>query len=190
MLWCSLSVKGISVNRIPNFVPIGMLVLCFGTTCARSASAQSTEKIAAKDNVILEIGAAASRSITDSVWSFGPTVAVEVTPIEGWLELEAGITPLFASNATEWDTDLLLKKPWTLSRKVEFMVGAGPEWIHVRERSVVTNSPAAEAVLDFMFWPSAKRKFGWYLEPAYEYSFGRGREQSLGISGGLLIPIR
>ena len=178
------------MNRIPNFVSIGLLALCLGTTCAGSASAQSAEKIAAKDNVILEIGAAASRSITDAVWSFGPTIAVEVTPIEGWLELEAGITPLFASNATEWGIDLLFKKPWALSRKVEFMVGAGPEWIHVRERSVVTNSAAAEAVLDFMFWPSAKRKFGWYLEPTYEYSFGRGREQSVGISGGFLIPIR
>jgi hypothetical protein len=46
-----------------------------------------------------------------------PTVAVEVTPIENWLELEAGVTPLFRRDSTEWGTDLLFKKPWTLSKK-------------------------------------------------------------------------
>jgi hypothetical protein len=34
-------------------------------------------------------------SITEGGSSFGPTIAVEVTPIENWLELEAGVTPLF-----------------------------------------------------------------------------------------------
>ncbi len=61
-------------------------------------------------------------------------LAVEVTPIENWLELEAGITPLFSRHhSTEWDTDLLFKKPWTLSKKAELMVGVGPEWVHTRE---------------------------------------------------------
>jgi hypothetical protein len=46
-----------------------------------------------------------------------------------------------------------------------------------------------EVVLDFMFWPSAKHKFGWYLEPGYDYNFGRGHEQSVGVSGGLLIAL-
>jgi hypothetical protein len=54
---------------------------------------------------------------------------------------------------------------------------------------MTTNSVSAEGVLDFMFWPSAKHRFGWYLEPGYEYNFGRGHEQSLGPSGGLLIAI-
>ena len=52
------------------------------------------------------------------------------------------------------------------------------------------NSVAGEAVLDFMFWPSVKRRFGWYLEPGYEYNFGRGHEKSVGISLGLLIAIQ
>jgi len=51
------------------------------------------------------------------------------------------------------------------------------------------NPVGAEAVLDFMFWPSRKHGFGCYLEPGYEYNFGRGHEQSVGISGGLLIAI-
>jgi hypothetical protein len=69
------------------------------------------------------------------------------------------------------------------------MLGAGPEWVHSTKYGMTTNSVSAEAVADFMFWPSANHRFGWYLEPAYEYNFGRGREQSLGISGGLLIAI-
>jgi len=70
------------------------------------------------------------------------------------------------------------------------MVGIGPEWIHARQFSATTNSLGGEAVADFMYWPSsAKHRFGWYVEPGYEYSFGRGHEQSLGISGGLLIAI-
>lgn len=138
---------------------------------------------------IVELGGAASYSIGEGAASFGPTAAVEVTPVEKWLELEAGVTTLFARHSTEWSADLLFKKPWTLSKKVEFMAGIGPEWVHSKAYGVVTNSVAGEAVLDFMFWPSPKRKFGWYLEPGYEYNFGRGHERSIGISAGLLIAI-
>jgi len=138
---------------------------------------------------VVELGGAASWNTQDGTSSFGPSVAVEVTPIENWLELEAGVTPLFRRHSTEWDTDLLFKKPWTLSRKAEFMLGGGPEWIHTNDHSVKTNSVAGEAVLDFMFWPSEKHRFGWYVEPGYEYNFGRGHEQSVGVSGGLLIAI-
>jgi hypothetical protein len=73
---------------------------------------------------------------------------------------------------------------------VEFMIGVGPEWIHTRAYGATTNSLAGEGVLDFMFWPSSKHRFGWYLEPGYEYSFARGHERSIGISGGLLVAIR
>lgn len=138
---------------------------------------------------IVELGGAASWNLKDGGSSFGPDIAVEVTPIENWLELEAGTTPLLTRHSTEWDTDLLFKKPWTISQKVEFMFGVGPEWIHTSERGAATNSLGGEAVLDFMFWPSAKHRFGWYLEPAFDYSFSRGHDRSLGISGGLLIAI-
>ncbi len=134
---------------------------------------------------ILEIGAAPGWSFTDHAWSLGPTVAVEVTPVENWLELEAGVTAAVARHSTEWSTDLLFKKPWTLSKHVEFMIGAGPEWIHTRSADTI----GGEVALDFMFWPTAKHRFGWYLEPAYDYNFGRGHEKSIGISAGLLIAI-
>jgi hypothetical protein len=151
-----------------------------------SAFAQAVDKDPA---AVVELGGASSWDLKGGGSSFGADVAVEVTPIEHWLELEAGVTPLFARHSREWDTDLLFKKPWTLSKKAEFMAGVGPEWIHTRQYGTTMNSVAAEAVLDFMFWPSAKHRFGWYLEPGYDYSFGRGHQRSLGITGGLLIAI-
>ncbi len=154
--------------------------------CSGNAVAQSGDKEPA---AILEIGGAPGWNIPSARSSFGPTVAIEITPIENWLELEAGVTPILSRHSTEWDTDLLFKKPWTLSKKVEFMFGVGPEWIYTRENGITRNSVGAEVALDFMFWPSAKRRFGWYLEPGYDYTFGRGHEQSIGISGGLLISI-
>lgn len=166
------------------------MIICMFLACssvfAGEASAQSADKEAA---AIIDLGGAVNWAVKGGGSSFGPAVAVEVTPIENRLELEAGVTPLFGRHFQEWDTDFLFKKPWTLSKKVEFMAGAGPEWIHSTKLGVTNNSVAGEGVLDFMFWPSAKHKFGWYLEPGYEYNFARGHEQSLGITAGLLIAI-
>ena len=161
-----------------------LLILVFFV--CRAVFAQSADKEPA---AVIELGGAAAWNLKDGGSSFGPSAAIEVTPIEDWLELEAGVTPLFASHAREVDTDLLFKKPWTLSRKAEFMMGAGPEWIHTRENGTTTNAVGIEAALDFMYWPSRKHRYGLYLEPAYDYSFGRGHEQSSGLSGGLLIAI-
>ena len=69
------------------------------------------------------------------------------------------------------------------------MLGIGPEWIHTNAYGIEMNSIGGEVALDFMFWSSRKHRFGWYLEPSYDYKFGPGHEQSLGISGGLLISI-
>jgi hypothetical protein len=166
---------------------IACLILCCGTAFAQPVDVD-------KDPVaIVELGGAGSWNLKGGASSFGADAAVEITPIENWLEIEAGVTPLFTRHSTEWDTDLLFKKPWTLSKKVEFMFGVGPEWVHTSihsgQHGITTNSIAAEAVLDFMFWPSGKHRFGWYLEPGYDYDFGRGHQQSLGITAGLLIAI-
>jgi hypothetical protein len=147
-----------------------------------------TQSVDQEPAAILELGGATDWNLKGGS-SFGPDIAVEITPIENWLELELGTTPLFSRRSTEWDTDLLFKKPWTLSERVEFMFGVGPEWIHTRQYGMTTNSIGGEVVLDFMFWPSGKHRLGWYLEPGYDYNFGRGHERSIGISGGLLIAI-
>lgn len=163
-----------------------LFLIAFTFICTGCSFTQSVEKEGA---AVLELGAAAGRSLTEGQSNFGPTVAVEVTPIKNWLELEAGVTPLLRRHSTEWSVDLLFKKPWTLSEKTEFMLGIGPEWIHTNAYGIKMNSVAAEIAPDFMFWSSKKHKFGWYLEPSYEYKFGPGHEHSLGTSGGLLISI-
>lgn len=164
------------------------LLLASVLICSRNAVAQPDDNKEAA--AIVELGGAAGWNVKDGSWSSGPDIAVEVTPIEHWLELEAGVTPLFSrGHSMEWNTDLLFKKPWTLSSKAEFMLGIGPEWVHTREPGVRANSIAGEVVADFMFWPGAKHKFGWFIEPAYDYSFAPGHERSFGVSGGLLIAI-
>jgi hypothetical protein len=155
-------------------------------TPAATLAQQPDEK---ESLAVLELGAAGSWNPRNAAFGSGPTAAVELTPVEHWLELEAGVTPLLSRRSTEWSTDLLFKKPWTLSRKIEFMAGAGPEWIHTRESGMSTNSVGAEAVLDFMFWRSPKHRFGWYLEPTYEYKFGPGHEHAIGVNGGILISV-
>jgi hypothetical protein len=139
--------------------------------------------------VILEVGAATSWNTMGGTATFAPNLAAETTPIEHWLELEAGVSPFYSQNSTEWDTDLLFKKPWTLSSKAEFMLGVGPEWVCLRQKARTSNSVSGEVAGDFMFWPNGKHHFGWFLEPAYDYSFAYGHQQSIGMSAGLLIGI-
>ena len=153
---------------------------------AGNGAARAEEK---EPSAIVEIGGAGGWGLKGGS-SYGTDLSVETTPIPDWLELEAGTTTLFSRGQTEWDADFLLKKPFTLSDTVEFMFGIGPEWQHTVTHGSTTDAVAGEAALDFMFWPWADRKFGLYLEPAYDYGFAHGHEQSLGISGGILIPIR
>lgn len=157
--------------------------------CATSASAQDKER-EKEPAAIGELGAVGSWNVRGEGSSYGPTVGLEVTPIKKWLELEAGLTPLFARRSTEWEADLLFKKPWDISKKMEFMLGIGPAWVHTNNPNARRNSISGEAGPDFMFWPSAKHRFGWYVEPSYEYSFARGHEQSIGVTIGLLIGMR
>ncbi len=140
-------------------------------------------------SVILELGAAASWNTTGGAASFAPNLAAETTPIENWLELEAGVSPFVTRKATEWDTDLLFKKPWTLTRKAEFMLGIGPEWVCLRQKGATSHSIAGEVAGDFMFWPTGRHRLGWYLEPSYDYNFMSGHLQSIGMSAGLLIGV-
>ena len=143
---------------------------------------------AEEPSAIVEIGAAGEWGLKGGS-AYGPNLGAEITPIENWLELEADVTPFFSRGQTEWDSDFLFKKPYTLSDTAEFMFGVGPSWSHTIGAGKTTDTLGAAAALDFMFWPWPGRKLGWYLEPSYGYSFGSGHEQSLSVSIGLLIPI-
>ncbi|HZQ40079.1 MAG TPA: hypothetical protein VFA87_04780 [Rhizomicrobium sp.] len=143
---------------------------------------------AAEPSAILEIGGASETGLSGGT-GFGPSLAVEATPIEDLLEIEAGIAPLFSHGQTEWDTDFLFKRPYTLSDRAEFMLGIGPTWSHSLHGGQTTDTFGASLALDFMFWPWKKRDVGWYVEPGYGFNFAHGHEQSLSMSIGLLIPI-
>ena len=149
---------------------------------AAQGSAQEKEPTA-----IVEIGGAAEWDLPNGASSFGPTVSVEVTPIKDWLEIEAGISALHGHGQTEWGSDLIFKKPFTLSDTVEFMIGIGPEWTYTTGGEGAKVS--AEIAAEFMIWPTKDRKFGWFIEPTYSYALTSDHQQSLGLGAGLMIPI-
>ena len=66
------------------------------------------------------------------------------------------------------------------------MIGAGPQLSYATTSGTKI---ASEIALEWMVWPSKDRKFGWFVEPTYSYSFSRGHEQSIGVTTGLLIAI-
>jgi hypothetical protein len=172
-----------SIRARPHLgVAATAVVLLLGCTEAQAGEKGEKEAIA-----IIELGGAAETAFTGET-GFGPSVAVEFEPIKDWLEIEIGTGPLFGKGQSHWDTDVLFKKPFTLSDKVEFMIGAGPLWSQSLNGG--GGAPGAEFALDFMIWPTKDRKFGWFVEPTYSYSFGSEHEQSLGVSVGLLIPIQ
>lgn len=160
---------------------VGMTAVTVAVLVIAHARAEEKEK---EPVAIIELGGTGDWD-SNGGSSFGPSAAVEFEPIKEWLEIEMGTGPLFSSGRTTWSTDVLFKKPFALSDRVEFMIGAGPELNYaVGGASKIT----AEFAVDFMFWPLADRKYGWFVAPSYSY--GGTREQSLGVSLGLLIAIR
>jgi hypothetical protein len=195
---CWIARPALKTSMRPNVFQLAgtclFLLFCLpaqGQPSSNVSSGHPQEALQDKDpGAIVELSVATSWNLSGGASTFAPNLAAEVTPIENWLELEAGVSPFYSRSATEWDTDLLFKKPWTISKKAEFMLGVGPEWVHLTQNRQVTNSIAGELAGDFMYWPNRRHRFGWFLEPAYDYSFARGHEQSIGMSGGLLIGIR
>jgi hypothetical protein len=138
-------------------------------------------------SAVIELGAATERSIKDGTSGGGPSVSVEFPVIKDWLEIETGISPLFRQGQAEWQADLLFKKPFTINEHVEFMIGVGPQLSYTTPGG--GTQIASEFALEWMFWPTKDRKFGWFVEPAYSYSFNRGHEQAIGVTTGLTIAI-
>ena len=136
---------------------------------------------------VIELGAATERSIRKGTYSVGPSASVEFPVIKDWLEIEAGISPLFRAGQTEWQADLLFKKPFTINEHVEFMIGAGPQLSYATAGG--GTQIASEIAIEWMIWPTKDRKFGWFVEPTYSYSFSRDHEQSFGVTAGLTIAI-
>lgn len=155
----------------------------------QSARAQAVQAPGAEGEdhrAVLEFGFAGERGIGQSSTSIGGTIAVEMTPIENWLELEAGVAALRGAGHTEYSADFLIKKPWQLSRKFEFMAGFGPELSHAVAHNSA-NTLATEVIGDFMYWPT--KNVGWYAEPGYTFTRLSGGDRSFELSAGLIVGI-
>ncbi len=77
--------------KLLNSVPALLVVALVAAPPRIFAGERSDED---HHGAVLEIGAVGEWGLQDGKPSFGPSVAVEVTPIERWLEIEAGISPL------------------------------------------------------------------------------------------------
>jgi len=130
---------------------------------------------------VVELGGAGAWISAGGGSSLGPSVSVEFSPIKN-LSIEAGLSPLFGNGPVDWDFDLLFRRPFDLSKTVEFDPGIGPTWGS-------TGQFGAQASFEFMFWPWNERKFGWFIDPTYGVSFTNGHQQSFGLTVGLLIGI-
>jgi hypothetical protein len=154
------------------------------TVLAQRRTPEGTDAVEAERAIVFELGAAGDWSRAEGFHP-GGTFAFEITPIEHWLELEVGVTALWSDGSTEMPVDVLVKKPWQLSRNVEFMVGVGPELVFATGSNAATFW-GIEAVADLMVWP--RRNVGWYIEPGYETTMRDGvRRHGLGIAVGLLL---
>jgi hypothetical protein len=137
----------------------------------------------------VELGAAAEWNLPNGGSAgVGPSAAIEFNVIKDWLVIEPGVAPLFSRGQTEWDADLMFKKPFDLSSTVEFEPGIGPAWQHTIAAGRSNDNPAVEVIFEFMVRPH-DLAFGWFVEPSYSNSFGAGHQQSLGMTTGLVFPI-
>ena len=160
--------------------------------CGQTSSGACLSSPSAVDDdprVILEVGAVSSWTTSGGTATFAPSLAAETTPIENWLELEAGLTAIYTLNSHEWDADFLFKKPWALAPKAEFMIGVGTGRSHLTQNGKTSDVFSGEVAGDFMFWPTGRHHFGWFLEPAYEYNFAAGHQKSIALTAGLLIGL-
>ncbi|MGO9993348.1 MAG: hypothetical protein ACLPTF_12655 [Steroidobacteraceae bacterium] len=141
-----------------------------------------------KDHVaVLEFGATGEREISERTSHLGPTVGIEIEPMENWLEVELGASTYRSQGATNWEFELPFKKPFRLSSTIEVMPGLGPTWAHTTQPGVRSSVWGAEAVIDFFFWRS--KRLGWYLEPSYGVALGNGDKKSVALTAGIFFAV-
>jgi hypothetical protein len=174
--------------RMGRYSPMTHVPIWFISTLLLASPVLAQERRPVTDDtehvVVYELGWEGDWSHAEGL-NHGATAAVEFTPIARWLEIEIGASAVHHADGTEYPVDVLFKKPWDLSRRVELMAGVGPEVIHATGPSSGTFR-GVSAVLDLMVWPT--KRVGWYLEPGYEVTFRQGtRVPGIAVAAGLLI---
>jgi hypothetical protein len=152
---------------------------------AGEARADEKEK---ESSVVIELGGGGEWDIRGGAGAYGPNLAMEFEVIEHWLEIETGVAPRFERGGSEVEFELIFKKPFELSESLEFLIGAGPVWVHHAEESP-KDSIAGEAIVELVYWPWDNHKVGFFVEPSYSYNFGEGHEKAVGVTAGLHIGI-
>ncbi len=159
-------------------------LLC-GSAFADEPDNSLDDKAEAMDHtMIFGLGGAAELELGDGSVRPGGNAMVEWDIIENWLELEVGASVLTADKGVQVPVDFLVKKPFRLARGVEFMIGIGPEVVHVTGTNKGTFF-GGEVALDFMFWPS--QRIGLWVEPTYDFIWHGGVSHGLGSTGGVLF---
>jgi len=73
-----------------------------GQTPSKTSSGNPQNAGEDKDPIaIVELGASTSWNLRGGTATFAPNLAAEATPIENWLELEAGVSPFHTRKSTE-----------------------------------------------------------------------------------------
>ena len=135
--------------------------------------------------IVVGVGGAVEEELTGGSVHSGANIFLEYKAIDHWLELELGVSVLPADGGHEVPIDFLFKKPFQLTRRLEVMLGFGPEVVNVSGTENSGTFFGGEAVADFMFWPS--RHVGLWVEPSYDFVFHDGLSHGVGSTGGVIF---
>ena len=141
-----------------------------------------------ESSVVVELAGGGEWDVHGGAGAYGPNLALEFEVIEHWLEIETGVARRFERGESEVEFELIFKKPFELSESLEFLIGAGPVWVHHAEESP-KDSIAGEAIVELVYWPWDDHKVGFFVEPSYSYNFGEGHEKTVGVTAGLHIGV-
>ncbi len=166
-----------------------VLVACIGLWQTEALaddgnSAGERKEEAIEHSVVVGAGGAADLELRDGSLHPGANAFLEWEAIENWLALEIGASVLSADGGLEIPITLLVKKPFKLAPWADFLVGLGPQVVHVTGDTKGTYAGGAVA-LDFMFWPS--RHVGLWISPEYDVVFRSGGSSAIGSTGGVLL---
>ena len=134
--------------------------------------------------LVLGAGPAAEME-TPTAGHFGAAAFLEFEAIDEWLELELGAQILATAPGREASLDLLLKKPFRVTPRLEVMTGLGPTVIQTSGAGETHTAWGIEAAVDFMYWPAGR--VGFWAEPAYEIVLSGGLAHVLSCTAGPML---